>query len=36
MIGHGSNSKAGSGGGSMFLPGSTDIEIKIACGVLSR
>jgi DNA-binding MarR family transcriptional regulator len=36
MIGHGSSSTAGSGGGSMLLPGSTDIEINIACGVLSR
>jgi len=36
MIGHGSSRMAGSGGGSTLLPGSSDIEIKIACGVLSR
>jgi hypothetical protein len=35
MTGHGSSSAPGSGGGSRLLPGSTDIEFKIArrrCG----
>lgn len=29
MIGHGSSSQRGSGGGSRFLPGSSDIAINL-------